>query len=485
VNSAKLLGVAALSGALALTGCFGKKKAAAQTGDPNNVAPDKVLYERSLDDIAKGHNEVARLTLQSLINTYPDSEYLAKAKLAMADSYYKEGGTSSLTQAANEYNDFITFFPFLDEAAYAQMQIAMCHYRRIEKPDRDRTEALLAEQQFQIFLQKYPQSDLVSKVEQQLREVQEMLAEGDFRIAEYYAIKGSPRAEAGRLLDVVSRYPIYSKSDQALWMLANIYEKNEKTQYAGAFYSRLVQQYPLSPLVPEAKQHLTKLAIPIPQPDPAAVARMQKEQSMPHRGFNPLHTAMGAVSSRPDMSVAAHSGAPNLAPADEDADLEKLVASSSFSLNGGVTSGTSSGTGASTGRTNSTANPGENGSVSPTGAANNGATVEIVTPGSASTPGPAAKPADGSAPATNGSATTDANPPATTNGDPKAQPATPATTPAVGATRTDPKAKPCPTDATSASDKDKDKKKKNKKNPPPTCKSTDGSSTNGQGGAGI
>ena len=124
--------------------------------------------------------DVGRLAFQTLINTYPDSEYLAKAKLAVADSYYKEGGTSGLTQAVAEYQDFITFFPFLDEAAYAQMQVGMAHYRRMEKPDRDRDEALEAEGAFQTFLQKYPSSPLYKDAQQRLREVQEVLADGDF-----------------------------------------------------------------------------------------------------------------------------------------------------------------------------------------------------------------------------------------------------------------------------------------------------------------
>ena len=80
--------------------------------------------------------------MQTLINTYPDSEYLAKAKLAIADSYYKEGGTSNLTLAVSGYKDFIVFFPFLPEATYAQMQVAMAHFKQMEKPDRDRTQAL-------------------------------------------------------------------------------------------------------------------------------------------------------------------------------------------------------------------------------------------------------------------------------------------------------------------------------------------------------
>jgi outer membrane protein assembly factor BamD len=107
-----------------------KKDQKKQTIDVNTSAePDKVLYDRAQADLKAGRYIEGRLALQTLINTYPDSEYLAKAKLAMGDSFYKEGGTSNLTQAVSQYKDFITFFPFLDEAAYAQMQVGMANYR--------------------------------------------------------------------------------------------------------------------------------------------------------------------------------------------------------------------------------------------------------------------------------------------------------------------------------------------------------------------
>src|SRR5580693_9138243 len=71
-----------------------KKDQKKQTIDVNTSAePDKVLYDRAQADLKAGRYTEGRLALQTLINTYPDSEYLAKAKLAVADSYYKEGGT--------------------------------------------------------------------------------------------------------------------------------------------------------------------------------------------------------------------------------------------------------------------------------------------------------------------------------------------------------------------------------------------------------
>ncbi len=239
-----------------------KKKKDAAVAEDNSAAPDRILYDRAIVDIKKGRHEVGRLNLQTLINTYPDSEYLAKAKLAIADSYYKEGGSANLTQAVAGYKDFIVFFPFLPEAPYAQIQVAMTHYKQLEKPDRDRTEAKAAEEEFQTFLAKYPKDPLVPKAEQHLRDVQEVLAEGDFRIGYYYYVKGDKRASAGRLLSITKRYPLYSRSDEALWMLGDIFEKSEKKEVASIYYSRIVKEYPLSPRVDDAKGKLVAFHVP-------------------------------------------------------------------------------------------------------------------------------------------------------------------------------------------------------------------------------
>src|SRR5271165_2490406 len=160
-----------------------KKKPNKSTVASNTVEPDKQLYDKAMDDIKHGKQEVGRLSLQTLINTYPDSEYLAKAKLAIADSYFKEGGTANITQAIAGYKDFIVFFPFLPEAAYAQMQVAMANYNEMPKPDRDNTHAKAAEDEFQTFLLKYPKDPLAPEAQQRLREVQEVLAEAQFRIS--------------------------------------------------------------------------------------------------------------------------------------------------------------------------------------------------------------------------------------------------------------------------------------------------------------
>jgi outer membrane protein assembly factor BamD len=291
-----------------------KKKVDKSTDTSNTVEPDKQLYDKAVDDIKHGKYEIGRLSLQTLINTYPDSEYLAKAKLAIADSYYKEGGTSNITQAVNGYKDFIVFFPFLPEAAYAQAQVAMCHFNEMPKPDRDNAHAKAAEEEFQTFLTKYPKDPIAPEAQQHLREVQEVIAEGQFRIGYYYYVKGDKRAAAGRLIPLTRRYPLYSKTDTALWMLADVFEKSERKDIAGNYYAQIVKNYPLSKYVDGSKDKLKAFGMPIPQPDPKAMAWMTAEQNTPRPKENVVHKSLGILHPGPDVHTAAKNGMPTMEP---------------------------------------------------------------------------------------------------------------------------------------------------------------------------
>ena len=337
-------------------------------------------------------HEVGRLNLQTLINTYPDSEYLAKAKLAIADSYYKEGGSANLTQAVAGYKDFIVFFPFLPEAPYAQIQVAMTHYKQMEKPDRDRTEAKAAEEEFQTFLAKYPKDPLVPKAEQHLRDVQEVLAEGDFRIGYYYYVKGDKRASAGRLLSITKRYPLYSRSDEALWMLGDIFEKSEKKEVASIYYSRIVKEYPLSPRVDDAKGKLVAFHVPVPQPDPKALAWMQAEANAARPRPGMLGKPMSLIKSGPERELRYSSrvGTPQMEAGTDNTSVADV-------LTGGGKTQIGAGGGSST--------PG------------NTAVVEIATPGTGANGGSTVERGDtaGGAPAATGDANANTDAPAAAN----------------------------------------------------------------------
>ena len=267
--------------------------------------PDKILYEKATDEIDHGRFDVGRLTLQTLINTYPDSEYLSKAKLAIADSYYNQGGVSGLTQAEAEYKDFITFFPTAPEAPEAQYRVGMAHYRLMAKPDRDRTEAKLAEVELKEFLLKYPDSPLMPRVKGRLRMTQEVLASGDYQTAQFYYERGAFPAAKSRFQEIVDRYPNFSRGDTTLYYLGQTLEKLKKPQQAVPYYAQIVTNFPLSPYVEEAKDRLTTMHQPIPRPTKAMLARAEADAARrQHRDL--FSKMMGVMSSSPDTSSTLH-----------------------------------------------------------------------------------------------------------------------------------------------------------------------------------
>lgn len=310
-----------LAAGLALSAC--SRHAHAPPDLTASQEPDRVLFEKSLEDIKNKRYEVARLTLQTLLNAYPDSDYLDRAKLAIADSWYHEGGTSGLAHAEAEYKDYITFFPNSPHAAYAQYQAAMCHYRQLEKPDRDRTHARRAEREFQLLLTNFPDSDYGEDGARKLKEGQEVLADSEFRVGRFYLIKGSSLAAASRLEEVIAKYPNYSARDEAIWMVARSFERMPipNRERAALYYALLVEEHPLSGHIEEAKKQLVALGKPVPEPNPEVLALARQEQELMGERRRGLFGRMfGMFSGRPDVSPA-HA---KLGPPILDTDQRKL-----------------------------------------------------------------------------------------------------------------------------------------------------------------
>src|SRR5438128_1826777 len=180
-----------LAVAVFLSACGLKRHKYANPITKDTQQPDKVLFDKAINDIEHSRFEVARLTLQTMINTYDTSEYLAKAKLAIADSWYREGGSHGLAQAEAEYKDFILFYPTMEEAAEAQERVCDIHYRQMEKADRDPMHAIRAEDECRQLLVQFPNSKFAPETQQKLRNIQEVLADHEYRTAVFYHHKGS------------------------------------------------------------------------------------------------------------------------------------------------------------------------------------------------------------------------------------------------------------------------------------------------------
>jgi outer membrane protein assembly factor BamD len=123
----------ALAPAALLSSCAVHRKDQAALVAPSSQQPDQVLYASAVGDIQKSRFERARLTLQTLINTYDTSALLPQAKFAIADSWYREGGPHGLAQAEVECNDLLTQFPNSPSASEARQLIRKIEETRAPK----------------------------------------------------------------------------------------------------------------------------------------------------------------------------------------------------------------------------------------------------------------------------------------------------------------------------------------------------------------
>jgi outer membrane protein assembly factor BamD len=304
-----LIVVAALAGLLSSCGIRRHKYA-----DPitkKTEQPDKVLFDRAINDIEHSRYEIARLTLQTLINTYDSSEFLAKAKLAIADSWFREGGAHGLAQAEAEYKDFELFYPNMEESAEAQERVCDIHFKQMDKVDRDPIHAIRAEDECRQLLLQYPNSKFAPETQQKLRNVQEVLAAHEYATANFYHHKGSFPAAANRLTAMVDQYPLFSQADEALWMMGDSYDHmgDRFEDRAADAYSRLVKDYPLSDRAQAATEKLQAMKKPVPQADPVAYARMKYEMENRTKVSFVGH-ALDLFKRTPDVRGAAKSGTP-------------------------------------------------------------------------------------------------------------------------------------------------------------------------------
>src|SRR6266567_28655 len=197
------------------TSCFRKKKYENPI-TKDTLQPDKVLFDKAIADIERSRFEVARLTLNTMMNTYDTSEYLAKAKLAIADSWFREGGGHGLAQAEAEYKDFILFYPNMEESAEAQEKVCMIHYKQMEKADRDPKHAMRAEDECRLLLTQFPNSKFAAAAAQRLRDIQEVIAQHEYVAGAFYHNKGSYPASTNRLQYLTDQYPLFSMADDSL-----------------------------------------------------------------------------------------------------------------------------------------------------------------------------------------------------------------------------------------------------------------------------
>jgi outer membrane protein assembly factor BamD len=234
---------------------------------PDIAGSDEALFKLGEAEVKK-NTEKAILYLRQVIDSFPKSFYAQRAKLLIADTYFRKGDEGNMILAAAEYREFIKAYPYSPSASYCQYQIAMTFYKKIEKPGRDQTKTGQALAEFKKVIADFPSSDQAKTAQDRIKDCEELLARHEADIGVQYARMKAFRAAVNRLTAVMTTYPNYSRLDLVYFYLGESFFQTNALDQAVPYFTKVVSDFPRSKLARKATQRLKaiearKKAVPI------------------------------------------------------------------------------------------------------------------------------------------------------------------------------------------------------------------------------
>jgi outer membrane protein assembly factor BamD len=255
--------------AAALAACAGKSNSM----PPGTLDADKFLFERGTEAAKDKKWLDAREYFRNIVDNYPQSTYRPDAKLALGDTFISQGGTENLLLAANEFREFLTFYPTHARADYAQLQLARAYMEQMLAPERDQAATRDAIKEIEIFLQRFPNSQLMPEARKMERQAKDRLSEANYKVGYfYYRIKWYTGA-IDRFKDVLKTDPQFTNRDALYFHLAEaLYQQGKNSQLGQAtketasealpYYERLVKEFEKSEYLDAAQKRIAELKNP-------------------------------------------------------------------------------------------------------------------------------------------------------------------------------------------------------------------------------
>jgi outer membrane protein assembly factor BamD len=245
--------------AAVLAACGGNRNV-----NPQNTAqPDRFLMDRATEAMGKRNWLEAREYYRQIVDNYPQSPLRPDAKLGIGETYLGEGSTESLVVGANEFREFLTFYPTNPKADQAQYKLAMTYVKQMKAPARDQTATKEGLKEFQAFFDRFPNSPLMPEVKKQWREARDRLSEASYLVGYHYYRQTWYPGAVDRFREVLREDPEYSKRDAVYFYLAESLAKSKQTAEALPYFERVLNEFQQSEHTEDAKKRITQLKIDV------------------------------------------------------------------------------------------------------------------------------------------------------------------------------------------------------------------------------
>ena len=248
-----------LSVVLAATAACGASR---ETVPAGAAQADEFLFKRGQEELKERHWAAAREYFRQIVDNYPQSQYRPDSKLAVGDTYIGEDTSESLVLAANEYREFLTFYPTNPRADYAQYRLAVAYAEQMLAPDRDQSATRDVIKELQLFLDRYPNSSLMPEARKLMRDAKDRLSEASFLVGRhYYRVRWYPGA-IDRFREILKNDPEYTRRDAVYYYLAESLRadtKPESKAEALVYYERLLKEFEKSEYLDDAQKRIAEL----------------------------------------------------------------------------------------------------------------------------------------------------------------------------------------------------------------------------------
>ena len=242
--------------AVAALGACGSRQAAPALGQAD---ADVFLYQRGTEHLAKKNWLTAREYFRRLVDSYPQSRLRADAKLSIGDSYLGEGRTESYILGANEFREFLQFFPSSPRADYAVYRLGYAQSKQMLKAQRDQTATHDALRELKRFLDSYPDSKYRPEVEKLYREARDRLSESEYNVGLLYYRIRNPLGAVNRFTELLKADPEYAKRDAVYYYLAESLVKMNLVPEAVPYFDKLLKEFPKSEYRKKAEKRMAEL----------------------------------------------------------------------------------------------------------------------------------------------------------------------------------------------------------------------------------
>ena len=262
MSKARLLTIALICAMV--TACASGQKDPVQ----GQVDADKFLFERGTALMAKKNWLVAREYFRRIVDSYPQSTYRADAKLGVGDSFLGEGNIGALIMGANEFREFLQFFPLNPRADYAQYRLTFAQSKQMLRADLDQTATIETLAEVQKFNENFAKSKYKPDVDKIHRLARDRLSQSEFRVGMLYFKAKYMRGAVPRFVGILNDDPGYTKKDEVYYYLAESFRRAGARAEAAPVYDKLIADYPKSKYAKDAKRRLAEMTPKTPPPAP-------------------------------------------------------------------------------------------------------------------------------------------------------------------------------------------------------------------------